>query len=760
MSQFTFHDQVADPGSPGATKVTLYTKVGRLYSKDSAGTVIEYEIGGGGGGALTTTNINWVDKAGNDGTALPDRADLPYLTIAAALAAAASGDAVIVRPGAYNEAALIIGAGVSLVSDAGFEVTEITASAVGISQITLSDGSYLQGFTITVPDSATAIGVVHTAGSAVAYDLQLSGDGATGAGIGFKKTGTGKVVGGNIRLGVGGFSAMISVDAGVIALDDVHAPGAVGDIDALVLVGGTGRFQSQGMNIGNANVTDCLRVSGTATVLVFSPNWTLATNGVHIQNDGVSISLVGGKLFPATLDFLVDAGTYTAASTIEVTAAHLGRYSFPPTGVDVAFSMAFLQSKTQQLDAAFRVFGTNLVAGFPELGASISSGEGAPYSAGQVVLTSDGTAAPGNDGGSFVDVSVDAGSRSGSTFTFQGVTAGHSILWCTPRVDAAGVALRHYGVVIEQTGAAVLGGGSFIFEIQSSANNWTPVSVMAVSDAEQYVYANSVFLRAPSTEAILPAISSATTWPATTINGVTGRWVRARIDSTITTAPVFERQRLSPSAWNSNAGGQVSAKGLAQWRSQLFGVGNVWGEIGGGGVADANVAVGSGGAPTGWTSKIKKALFNGAGDSISFQFALPDGLCTAFPLTFDLTYSLVGAAPITVAPSVILSALVLGSGGVLIADSGGAVVPVARADTAAETFTSKAATTFAVSTATGTVQDRQLKMQFGPLDISDYYEGDGVVMALELDSDGTPAQDLVIWTLAVSGVRFTTGGRL
>jgi hypothetical protein len=153
-------------------------------------------------------------------------------------------------------------------------------------------------------------------------------------------------------------------------------------------------------------------------------------------------------------------------------------------------------------------------------------------------------------------------------------------------------------------------------------------------------------------------------------------------------------------------------------------------------------------------------LFNGAGDSLSFQFAIPDGLCTAFPLTFELTYSLVGAAPITVAPSVILSVLMLGAGGVLIADSAGGIVPIARADSAAETFTSKAATAFPVSTATGTVQDRQLKMTFGPVDISDYYEGDGCVMALELDADGTPAQDLVLWTMAVSGVRFTTGGRL
>ena len=46
--------------------------------------------GGGGGGGITqidTGNTLWVDAVfGNDGTALPDRQDKPYLTISAAIA--------------------------------------------------------------------------------------------------------------------------------------------------------------------------------------------------------------------------------------------------------------------------------------------------------------------------------------------------------------------------------------------------------------------------------------------------------------------------------------------------------------------------------------------------------------------------------------------------------------------------------------------------------------------------------------------------
>jgi len=716
---------------------------------------------GAGGGGLITTNINWVDKAGNDGTAAVNRADLPYLTISAALAAAASGDAVIVRPGTYIEGALTIASGVALVSEGGFEATIIQASGAGLSQITLSDGAYLRGFTIEVPNSATSLGVTHATGSAVLYDLNIKGDGATGAGSGIKKTGAGKIVGSNVRLSLGGLTNLLWITGGSLALDAVHVPQAAGTIANVALAEGSGRFQGQGFNIGNSNVTDCVEISGTATVLLYSANWTSASVGVHITSvAGVTVGIFGGKIFPATTDIQLDAGTYTDATTLQVTAAHLGRYSFPATGVLSSFSLAFLQEKTDDLDAAFRVFGTDLVAGYPELGAGISSGEGAPYSLGQTVLTTDGTALPGSDGGGFINRSTEAGSRASSTYSFQGLTLGHSILWCSTRIDTASAPLRHYGVLLNQTIAAVLGAGSFIFEIQSAANTWVEVDVMAISAVKQFRYADDVFIRANSDELIYPNVTGDTTWPVTTINAITGRWMRVRIGVTITTAPIFERQRLLPSSWSANIQGQLRSFGLAQWRSQLFGVGNVWGEITGGGAKDAEILVGSGGVPTEWTSKIKKGLLDGVGDSVSFQFQIPDGICTAFPLRFTLIYSLVGGSPITIAPDVILSALVIGVGGILIADSAGAIIPVERAATAAETFTSKAATAITVATNTGAITDRPLSMEFEPYEISNYYEGDSVIVRIELDADGTPAQDLVIWSLVVNGVRFTMGGRL
>ena len=63
-------------------------------------------IGGGGGGGLTSlpiANTLFVAKNGNDATALPNRLDLPYLTIDAALAdVTTANDCVFVYPGSYT----------------------------------------------------------------------------------------------------------------------------------------------------------------------------------------------------------------------------------------------------------------------------------------------------------------------------------------------------------------------------------------------------------------------------------------------------------------------------------------------------------------------------------------------------------------------------------------------------------------------------------------------------------------------------------
>ncbi len=718
--------------------------------------------GGGGGGAIDVGASIFVDAVnGNDGTGQSGRQDRPFLTVGAALGVAASGDVVEVRPGSYVEQGLTVPAGV-LLRGSGWTTTRIGDNAGTANILTMGAGSAIEGITAVVPAGAFA-GIVHTAGTGSVFAVNVEGTGTTGLGFGIYKLGTGKLIGGSIRCEAGGLSSYLLVNSGVLALDDVHLPQSAGGIAAAVSVLNNGIFQCQGFNVGNSNCIDGVLLGGVGSPVarVYSPNIFNVQRAIHFAADGVDLTLMGGRIGNVALSVLVDPALTGAGSAARALGTVLPpNFSFPPVASgNVDFALLFNQEASNLRETRQRLIGGDLACGFPELGSAFSVGKGEPYSAGIKVVTSDSTATGATLGGNLLDVTTEAESRTGSTFTFQGTAAGHCIYVGSIRQDAASNPLKHWGHVFNQTTAAVLGGGEFVCEIWDGGA-WVAVGVMAHNVGELYRYANDVFIRPDEEEAVQFGIDPTTTWAAQTILTTTAYWTRWRISTAVTTAPVFERVRLEESSSSFNRQGQFTARGLARWRSELFNVGNVWGEIQGGGAKDGDVPVGSGGAPTGWTQRIKKGRMDGNGDAISYQFQIPDGLCTAFPLEFELYYSTLGGSPITLGPRLILSALAFGGGGVEIADAAGGVVPVARASTAAEAFTSKAATAYTLTGPTGAIVGTQQRLTFGPFDIADYYEGDAVVLRVEMDDDGTPNQDVVVWSLGVRGVRFTQGRTL
>ncbi len=92
--------------------------------------------GGSGGADITTENLLWVDKSGDD--ANDGSLAAPFLTLAAAKAAAVSGTTVMVAPGTYAVTASILKNGVNWHFEAGATVTKSITGAgpVGI----LDDG--------------------------------------------------------------------------------------------------------------------------------------------------------------------------------------------------------------------------------------------------------------------------------------------------------------------------------------------------------------------------------------------------------------------------------------------------------------------------------------------------------------------------------------------------------------------------------------------------------------------------------------------
>jgi len=698
---------------------------------------------------LTTTNINWVDKAGDNGTALPNRLDLPYLTIAAALAAAAPGDAVIVRPGTYAESGLSVPTDVVLQSEGGWTVTTISGAAVTGTRVTVAAGGKLDGFTVTMTtDAVPAVSVTAAAGVATILNITLNGAGANG--VGLRLSGAGKLIASEVRYGTGDCDAIIEATAGVLALDSCHVPGTAGAVAVGIRLSGGARGQIIHPNMGAPTITTGVQVLD-AIFIGIGVNLFNMTNALRISDNSADVRVTGGLFEASTFNILIDSGLTGATGTVRLSLHMEPKFSIPDTWFDADHAWTFFTKSDDTENATWQLWGAKMAIGHPEFGSGWSAGEGISYSKNNTVLTTDNTASPSNNGSTFVDESVEAESKSGSTFSFQVLTAGHSILWCTNRTDNTGNKLKSWGVELDQTIAGV--GGTYIWEIQTAANTWTEINVMAVSNEEGYRYANNVFIRASSDESIFVGIDGSTTWPETTINGTLGHWMRVRIATTITTAPVLERMKLIPSHTTINNRGNRLAKGLAMWTKNVDVSQVKWQ---GTNLTNSDIDLGAGG--TGWNQKLEKGKLDNTGDTVESFLIIPQGTCTAHPVTIKLYYGFHSSGGTSTIEMLYVPAETVEN---LIADPAGGKVPIGR-DISVAALTDSLTpinppSSPIVTPNPSTNKSNVVVAEFTGVDISDYYAGDFIFMEMTPTSIGS---QLTMIAMSIEGVGFTDGNTI
>ena len=698
---------------------------------------------------VATGNTLWVDADfGDDGTAVSDRQDLPFLTVGAAITASLSGDVIHVRPGVYAESGLTMTAG-TVINGESWQTTSIGSAAAVADILTMGTDCGVNGITVIVPTAAHA-GILHTAGTGSVTGINIQGDGATGIGDGISKTGTGKLIGGLIRCETGGLNSYVRVSAGVLALDDVHCPQSAGTIASAVLAE-NGVWQCQGLNVGNTNVVDAIKLAGTATIRVYSPNISNCSNSVHLTSDGPNVTIIGGKISATLRTVWVDSGLTGTGSTVRCLGTVLDPlFDFPPAAaVNTEFVLQFNQQESNTRDSRQRLIGADLALGFPELGSAAWIGKGAPYSAGISVYTTDGTETMVGSvvtGGNQTDVTAEAGSRSASTFAFQALTPNNAIYFGSLRKDAVSTPLKFWGLMLDQVDAGA--GGTYAHEIWDGAA-WVQVGVMAVSVAGEYRYADSVYLRSASREMVHFGITASTTWAQSTVGAIASYHARIRILTTVTTAPTWERSRLIESASVVNQIGQRSANGLSKWRSTVSAAGMRWS---GTGTANGQVDMGTGAIS--WVQDLDSAKLNSNGDDAYIHLLLPQGICTAHPLRFRLIY---GYDVYVAQPTLQLDSQRVAVANNIVADPGGGLVPIAR--TVALTPLTTAVEGVRDSWTGEVLAPNQITRHTTvPLDISAYYEGDLVAMRFTLANDGGgTGTDILIYGIEIEGVQFTDG---
>jgi hypothetical protein len=600
-----------------------------------------------------------------------------------------------------------------------------------------------------------------------------------------KTNNTGRLIGSDINCSTGGYSCIGKVEGGVMTLDNLRFAETIsGTIDCLfsaeAQASTTPRLQISGLNCGSAAITNVIKASHavdpnlntTAPIIVmFNTNCVSAVNFAKIECSGTFLGVYGGKINTSStgFDFLVDSGVTelnaaNTVTTIQVTAAHQAKYSFPPAVLGADLGLSFFNERTDSLEGALINIGADFVLGGPEIGSDSFFGRGRPTVLGNFVFTTDNTASPTSNGSNFINVSTAASTREGSTFTFQGTGTGHSILFTSARREEDLSYIRWYGLQISQTIAA--SGGTFVYEIQTASNTWTEISIQSIDKEKGYRYANTKFIRANSMENVAFGIDETTTWPSTTISGVPGRWARIRITSAPSILPVFEQFRIISSHFFLSKDGYRNAYGLSKWRKSVSVAGSVFSEEGS--VTDTTVTLGTG--DVSFLHPLRDSVLNSTALGLGTQIVIPNGLCTAFPLFINVyimprrggggTTSTV-TAPMTGR----LQGIPIEATGVFVADPTGGIIPVNRALTDTEVITSKTGVSYTTNitnigdTVLNACRDIRC-IQFGPFDISDYYEGDLFFFKFNLQSLGTLAsgsQEGLMIGIDIEGIAFSDG---
>lgn len=534
---------------------------------------------------------------------------------------------------------------------------------------------------------------------------------------------------------------------------------------------------SQGILTDSSGRVDCSSVLSYAVTSFYANGGTIwchnsgvqyATNAIYVNNGGVFYGVsvtsesctnalrlgstgsneISGEGFEVRLSTTYDCYQENATGSLNIGAARLDIEKFSITDWSL-----INPSFDTTVDGEERfIISKDFDSGIAERGVTSGLGQGIPYYRGMIVITTDSTATSTTDGGNLTDVSTAARSKSGSTFSFQGTSANHTILIGSELSDGSDV-LRHWGLFVSQTTAAVEASAkSFIFEIWNGTA-WVETKVMAVQKENDYRYSNELFIRANQEEVIRYGVELNTSWSKKTISSKNLYWCRIRITNGLTTAPVFQQFKLLPSSTEVLTDGTVVHNGLAIWRRVLSAAGNTFGESGG--VTDSTIDVGSGGIPTGWTHSLKNSLMNGNGDAVYFQMPVPLGICTSMPLYVNAYFVVTtGSGNLTT----IASFLPVEAIGVMVADPTGGVTPVARTAANTSTVTANAGQYDTIITNSVT-QNKVYKNTYGPFYLDDFYEGDSIYLRFELDDDASNI-DILINVLEIEGANWTLGKRL
>lgn len=379
------------------------------------------------------------------------------------------------------------------------------------------------------------------------------------------------------------------------------------------VLGATGNIQ---------NCVDGLVLSGNNTKVRFDVlKLSNATqDGFRIENVGTGIEL---ELFATTI-----VGCQRFNFNVLNPNVIVAGNGF--TELDKSFVIPGAQFYAYLLDIKEGDEGLNILGelhvGTPARPAESAFGEGDSYTTGMLVYTE-------TDGGVFVDESAAAASASGSTVTYPDVTVNSAIYIASSLSNMINV-IAHYGIKTIIDTIAVFGSGNIILEYWNGSS-WIEENAMEVDAGGSYwPHAKNYFQEGGPKHIRYNPKLAIDNWtkndPIVPALGTDYFWIRFRIESEVTTVPIFEQIKLHANTFEPNADGWIEYRGKARPIGQLpFAIGEdkaLEGNLGNQ-TLYINENIGAG---------LNQNSFNGINDKIGRFFFVPLELDTSAPIELKI----------------------------------------------------------------------------------------------------------------------------
>jgi len=525
-SNWTSSNPTLAQGEMGIETDTIKLKIG---DGTTAWTSLGYyttTVGSGWG------NVHIVAISGGDFTSVSSA-----ITAANSAASISTPQVIIVHAGNYIEGAMTLSSYVTVVLKPS---ATVIASASASPLFTLANNTVVSGGAITGPASHAAIynpaGITQAAIENIRFYSGQEAVRSTGASASLlvEECKMYSSVGVAILADNGGridcFNILSYATTSIMADDGtvwVHNSGASGGTNGLYADDGGQIFVH---SFTNDNVTNGVRVGTTV--------------GIGSSIEGTAVSCRGIH----TWDILQEASGEIRLTGCLFESEHLSIVDWNVMDVDY--------NSNDDGDEGFNIIG-ELHVGQPEMGSESCIGEGDSVFRGQLCYVYD------NGTSSYTDKSTEASSASDSTFT-MGTDINDAIYWST-NIQTPSDYYQFLGLKADINTALVIGSGETIFEYWNGSS-WTELVYMITQSSGKYLpLAKTVFEQTGSTQ-IRFNINILDDWAKNDpiSSGINRFWVRMRIVTTITTAPVIEQTKQHTNRTEINSDGWIEYFGKAR----------------------------------------------------------------------------------------------------------------------------------------------------------------------------------------------------